>query len=64
MMDFFKKFLPNFKETSTWRGIVNVLIAAGVLKDPGQGEALLALALAINGVIAVFFRDKLASKGV
>lgn len=62
MLSIIKKFLPNFKETSTWRGIVNVLIAAGVLKDPSQGEALIALALAINGIIAVFFKDSLTSK--
>jgi len=58
MLTIIKKFIPDLSQTSTWRGLVNILIAAGLLKDPAQAEALIALALAINGVIGVFFKDK------
>lgn len=60
MLALIKKFLPDFSQTSTWRGLVNILIAAGIIKDPAQAEALITLALAINGVIGVFFKDKIS----
>lgn len=55
-----KKILPDFSQASTWRGLVNILISVGIIKDPAQAEALITLALAVNGVIGVFFKDKIS----
>lgn len=54
-----KEFILNRgKEASTWRGIVALLTAAGVALTPEQGEAVVALGLAIIGAIGVFTADK------
>lgn len=50
--------LARGKEASTWRGIVALLTAAGVTLSPEQGEAIIALGLAVIGAIGVFFADK------
>jgi len=46
------------KEASTWRGLVALLTAVGVSVSPEQGEAIIALGLAIIGAIGVFTADK------
>lgn len=54
-----KDFILNRgKEASTWRGIVALLTAAGVALSPEQGEAIVALGLAVIGAIGVFTADK------
>jgi hypothetical protein len=54
-----KEFILNRgKEASTWRGIVALLTAAGVALSPEQGEAVVALGLAVIGAIGVFTADK------
>lgn len=55
MKDF---LLTRGKEASTWRGIVAILTAAGVAISPEQGDAIVALGLAVIGVIGVFTADK------
>ena len=46
------------KEASTWRGLVALLTAVGVSVSPEQGEAIIALGLAVIGAIGVFTADK------
>lgn len=53
-----KFLLDRAKEPSTWRGIVAILTAAGVTLSPEQGEAIIALGLAVIGAIGVFSKDK------
>lgn len=55
MKDF---ILARGKEGSTWRGLVALLTALGVTLSPEQGEAIVALGLAVIGVIGVFTADK------
>lgn len=55
MLDF---ILARGKEASTWRGIVALVTAAGVGISPEQGEAIIALGLAVIGAIGVFTADK------
>jgi hypothetical protein len=55
MKDF---ILARGKESSTWRGIVAIITAAGVALSPEQGEAIVALGLAVIGAIGVFTADK------
>jgi hypothetical protein len=50
--------LERGKEASTWRGLVALLTAVGVTLSPEQGEAVIALGLAVIGAIGVFFADK------
>jgi len=50
--------LERGKESSTWRGIVAIITAAGVALSPEQGEAIVALGLAVIGAIGVFTADK------
>lgn len=50
--------LARGKEASTWRGVVAILTAAGVALSPEQGEAIVALGLAVIGAIGVFTVDK------
>ena len=48
MKDF---ILSRGKEASTWRGLVALLTAVGVSISPDQGEAIVALGLAVIGAI-------------
>ena len=45
-----------FGESSTWRSIVLLLLAAGLELDPEQQEAILKAGLAVAGLIGLFFR--------
>lgn len=57
--DIMKAFiLERGKEASTWRGLVALLTAVGITVSPEQGEAIIALGLAVIGAIGVFFADK------
>ena len=50
--------LERLRETSTWRGIVYLLMAAGVTLTPEQQGAVISAGLALVGLIAMFFPDK------
>lgn len=45
-------------EASTWRGIIMLLMAAGIQVDPAQQTAIIQAGLAVAGLIAVFFKRK------
>jgi hypothetical protein len=54
-----KQFLlARGKEASSWRGLVAILTAAGVALDPAQADAIVAIGLAVIGVLGAFFPDK------
>jgi hypothetical protein len=55
MIDF---FLTRLREASTWRGVVMLITAAGVVLDAAQTEAVIAVGMAIVGAIGVFLPDR------
>lgn len=46
------------KETSTWRGVISIVTALGVVISPAQQEAIISLGLALVGVINVFRKEE------
>lgn len=46
------------KEPSTWRGIVLLLAACGVPIAPAVGEQIIAVGLAVSGLIGITTADK------
>lgn len=50
--------LERGKEASTWRGLVAIVTAAGISLSPELAEALVALGLAVIGILGVFTKDK------
>lgn len=50
--------LERGKEASTWRGLVAIATAAGISLSPELGEAIVALGLAVIGILGVFTKDK------
>lgn len=55
MLDF---ILERGKEPSTWRGLVALATAVGISVSPELSEALIALGLALIGVLGVLTKDK------
>jgi hypothetical protein len=55
MLDF---ILQRGKEASTWRGLVALVTAVGIAVSPELGEAIVALGLAVIGVLGVITKDK------
>jgi hypothetical protein len=54
-----KQFLlERGKEASSWRGLVAIITATGIALDPVQADAIIAIGLAVIGVIGAFFPDK------
>lgn len=53
-----QKIIDRLREPSTWRGIIALLGACGWVLTPDQGEAVIAVALAVIGAIGVFTDDK------
>ena len=49
--------IDRLSETSTWRGILALLTAAGIALSPEQASAITAAGLAAIGVIGAFFPD-------
>ena len=49
--------IDRLKEASTWRGIIAFLTAAGLAISPELGEKIIAVGLAIIGVIGMVFKD-------
>ena len=54
MKDF---LLARLHEASTWRGLVALLTAVGVVLTPEQTEAVVAAGLAVIGALGVFLPD-------
>ena len=50
--------LERLKEPSTWRGIVLLLTAAGVPMAPGVADLVIAVGLAVAGMIGTVTPDK------
>lgn len=50
--------LERGKEASTWRGLVAIVTAAGISLSPELAEAIVALGLAVIGILGVFTKDK------
>lgn len=46
------------KEASTWRGLVALLTAVGITVTPELAEAVVALGLAVIGILGLFTADK------
>lgn len=49
--------VARLRESSTWRGIVMLLTAAGVALNAAQMEAIVSVGMAIAGAIGVFLPD-------
>lgn len=55
-----KRYLiERFKEPSTWRGIILLLTACGVPFVPGEAEQIIAVGMAIAGLLAMILPDKM-----
>ena len=50
--------LDRAKEPSTWRGVIMLLTAIGVPIAPAMADAIVAVGLAIAGLIGVVSPDK------
>jgi len=46
--------LDRLGENSTWRGIISLLTAGGVVLDPDKASSIIAAGLALVGVINIF----------
>lgn len=46
--------LERLREDSTWRGVLMLLTAAGVHLEPSQANSIVAVGLALVGLINVF----------
>lgn len=57
MKDF---LLARASEASTWRGLVMLATAAGVVFSSAQTEAVIAAGLALAGLVGAFSPDKKA----
>lgn len=49
--------IDRLSETSTWRGIIALVTAAGIALSPEQANAITAAGLGVIGVIGAFFPD-------
>ena len=50
--------IERMKEPSTWRGIVLLLTAIGVPIAPGMADTIIAIGMAVAGLIGVATPDK------
>jgi hypothetical protein len=50
--------LARLAESSTWRGLVFVTSAAGIVLDPDKANAIAAAGMAIAGAINIFRKEK------
>ena len=51
-------FIARLKEPSTWRGIVWILTVLGLSLRPDQTEAIIAVGMALAGLLGVFLADE------
>jgi hypothetical protein len=49
--------LERGKEPSTWRGLVAIVTATGLSFSPELSEAIVALGLAVIGILGIFTKD-------
>ena len=57
-MEFFTSyFLARLNEPSSWRGLVGIATAAGLVMSPEQTNAIVSLGMAIIGAVGVFTPD-------
>lgn len=49
--------IERLKESSTWRGIVMLVSAAGVALSPEMQEAIIVTGLGVSGLIGALFPD-------
>lgn len=49
--------IDRLKEPSTWRGIILVVTACGVPVAPALGEQIIAVGIAIAGLVGIFAAD-------
>ena len=54
--------LARLKEASTWRAIVVLLIACGIPIAPLLADRIIAIGLAVVGLIGIFMPDKIGDK--
>ncbi len=52
-----QNILKRFGQESTWRGLITVATAVGVVLNPEQVEAIVAAGLAVVGLINIFKAD-------
>lgn len=57
-MSFLKTVLEYLMHASTWKGIIAIATAAGVVLNEAQIAAIVALGLAAVGLIQVFIDDQ------
>lgn len=50
--------LDRLQESSTWRGIVFCVSAAGIVLDPDKFNAIAAAGMAVAGAINIFRKEK------
>jgi len=50
--------MDRLAEPSTWRGIVALMTATGLAIDPEQATAIVAVGVAIIGLIGAFLPDR------
>lgn len=50
--------ISRFSEPSTWRGIIALATSLGVAISPDQIAAIIAIGMALMGVIGAFTKDK------
>jgi len=62
MSAFFKYIKSRFSEASTWRGIIAIITAAGVNISPELQNSIVALGLAVMGLIGVVIPDSTPDK--
>lgn len=49
--------VDQMKQPSTWRGIISVITAAGIVVTPAQSAAIIAGGMALMGLINVFRKE-------
>lgn len=52
-----KELMKRLKQESTWRGVIAILSAFGVVIEPEMAEAVIAAGLGLIGVINVVKKD-------
>jgi hypothetical protein len=56
-MNIVKTILEYFTHSSTWKGLIGILTAAGVAIEPVLADKIVAAGLALIGVVQVFVDD-------
>lgn len=57
MLEYLKE---RFSEASTWRGIIAVVTGLGVKVSPELAESIIAMGLALMGLLGIVTKDKAA----